>query len=73
MLNSPQINLEHLNEHYNKVQIVNNSLFKRINGFAEKDADTNAIVTFHSLTEILNMQITDSLDSLEYLYNLEFK
>ncbi|MGA1824636.1 MAG: DUF6901 family protein [bacterium] len=69
--NKADMNLENLNEHYNKVRIVNNSLLERINSFAEKDADKNAIITLHSLTQILNMQITDSLDSLEYLYNIE--
>ncbi|MGA1869319.1 MAG: DUF6901 family protein [bacterium] len=70
--NNADIELKKLDEHYQKVRIVNNHLLQRINSIAEKDADKNAIITFHSLTQILNMQITASLNSLEYLYDLEF-
>jgi len=66
---SPDLGLKKFNEHYQKVQQVNNGLFSRINGLNKKDSDKNAILVFHSLAQILSMEIKTNLQSIEHLFS----
>jgi hypothetical protein len=57
-----------LEKHYEKVQLVNEGLLDRINSISSEDADKNAIITLHSLSQFLSMEIDYSLSSLEYIF-----
>lgn len=57
-----------LEQHYGKVQLVNEGLLERINSVSSEDADKNAIVTLHSLSQFLSMEIDYSLSGLEYIF-----
>ncbi|MBW2604854.1 MAG: hypothetical protein JRE28_11160 [Deltaproteobacteria bacterium] len=57
-----------LENHYAQVKLVNEGVIKRISSVSKKDADKNAIVTLHSLSLFLSMEIDYSLSSLEYIF-----
>jgi len=57
-----------LENHYSKVKLVNEGLLERINSVSSEDADKNAIVTLHSLSQFLSMEIDYSLSGLEYIF-----
>lgn len=57
-----------LENHYAKVQQVNEGLLKRINGVNSEDADKNAIITLHSLSQFLSVEIDYSLGGLESIF-----
>ena len=57
-----------LEKHYAKVQLVNEGLLKRIKGVSSEDADKNAIITLHSLSQFLSMEIDYSLSGLESVF-----
>ncbi len=57
-----------LERHYAKVQQVNEGLLRRINGVSSEDADKNAIITLHSLSQFLSMEIDYSLGGLESIF-----
>ena len=57
-----------LEKHYLRVQKVNEGLLRRINSISSEDADKNAIITLHSLSQFLSMEIDYSLSSLEYIF-----
>lgn len=57
-----------LEKHYTRVQVVNEGLLRRINSISSEDADKNAIITLHSLSQFLSMEIDYSLSSLEYIF-----
>ncbi len=40
----------------------------RINSVSSEDADKNAIVTLHSLSQFLSMEMDYSLSGLEYIF-----
>ena len=61
-----------LENHYAKVQQVNEGLLKRINRISSEDADKNAIITLHSLSQFLSMEIDYSLDGLESIFSGRF-
>jgi hypothetical protein len=48
--------------------MVNEGLLARITNVSGKDADKNAIVTLHSLSQFLSMEISYSLCELEYIF-----
>jgi hypothetical protein len=62
-----------LEKRYQKVQMVNEGLLERINSISSEDADTNAIVTLHSLSQFLSMEINYSLGQLEYIFSGRFE
>ncbi|MEW6672775.1 MAG: hypothetical protein AB1427_13805 [Thermodesulfobacteriota bacterium] len=64
----PDLELKKLHEHYETVKILNAGLLSRISGVHSNDSDKNAILIFHSLSELLSMEITTSLQSLERLF-----
>lgn len=57
-----------LEKHYLRVQNVNEGLLRRIHSISSEDADKNAIITLHSLSQFLSMEIDYSLSSLEYIF-----
>jgi hypothetical protein len=57
-----------LEQHYTKVQKVNEGLLKRIQSVGSEDADKNAIITLHSLSQFLSMEIDYSLAGLESIF-----
>ena len=57
-----------LEQHYSRVQVVNEGLLGRITSVGSEDADKNAIVTLHSLSQFLSMEMDYSLSGLEYIF-----
>lgn len=57
-----------LEKHYANVQIVNEGLLRRINNVSSEDADKNAIIILHSLSQFLSMEIDYSLSGLESIF-----
>lgn len=57
-----------LENHYAKVQQVNEGLLRRIKSVSSEDADKNAIITLHSLSQFLSMEIDYSLGGLESIF-----
>lgn len=57
-----------LENYYAQVQLVNEGLLERINSLSSEDADKNAIITLHSLSQFLAMEIDYSLSSLEHIF-----
>ncbi len=57
-----------LENHYAQVQQVNEGLLNRINSVGSEDADKNAIITLHSLSQFLSMEIDYSLSGLEPIF-----
>lgn len=68
---TPDMNLKKLDEHYKKVQEVNEGILARIKKLTQKDADSNAIIIFNSLAQILMMELDENLSSLEHLFTLQ--
>lgn len=68
--NRPEIRFDFkvLEKHYSRVQLVNEGLLARIHSVSSEDADKNAIVTLHSLSQFLSMEIDYSLSGLEYIF-----
>ena len=68
--NQPVIKMDFksLENHYAQVRLVNEGIIKRISNVSKQDADKNAIVTLHSLSLFLSMEIDYSLSSLEYIF-----
>lgn len=67
--NSPDLELAKLDDHYNKVQEVNHGIIRRTESVAKKDADKNAIIILNALAQMLGVEISDNLNSLEYLFD----
>jgi len=63
-----KIDFKTLENYYAQVKSVNEGIIKRISNVSEKDADKNAIVTLHSLSLFLSMEIDYGLSSLEYIF-----
>ncbi len=63
-----KIDFKSLENHYAQVKLVNEGIIKRIRNVSTEDADKNAIVTLHSLSLFLSMEIDYSLSSLEYIF-----
>jgi hypothetical protein len=61
-----------LENHYAQVRQVNEGIIKRISSVSKQDADKNAIVTLHSLSLFLSMEIDYSLSSLEYIFTAPY-
>ncbi|RJP78477.1 MAG: hypothetical protein C4522_12875 [Desulfobacteraceae bacterium] len=64
----PDLELTKLDQHYEKVQQVNSGILDRTGHIAKKDADKNAIVILNALAQMLSFEISDNLNSLEYLF-----
>ena len=66
------VDFKPLENHYCKVQKVNEGLLARITSVSNEDADKNAIVALHSLSQFLSMEIGYSLGELEYIFEGRF-
>lgn len=66
--NHPDLDLNKLDDHYEKVQEVNHGILHRTESVAKKDADKNALVILNALAQLLSVEISDDLNSLEYLF-----
>ena len=64
----PDLDLAELDLHYEKVQEVNHGILHRTENIAQKDADKNAIVILNALAQLLAVEISEDLNSLEYLF-----
>lgn len=71
--NADNINLNKLEQHYNKVNKVNVGIFKRISSLGSKDADKNAIIMLHSLSQIFSLEINYNLESIAHLFTTQNK
>jgi len=67
--NIPDFELGMLDQHYDKVKMINEGLLTRITTIVKEDADKNALVVLDSLAQIISMEIDYSLNSLEYLFS----
>ena len=66
---SSDFSLDHLQKHYKKLKLLNEGLLARISGLEGKDSDKNALLVFHSIAEILSLEIETHLQSIEYLFS----
>jgi hypothetical protein len=66
---SPREAMAQLEANYARVKQVNEGLFARITGVSSEDADKNAIVMLHSLSQLLSMEIDYNLDSIAFLFD----
>ena len=62
------LDMDLLSQIYDRVNSVNESLFTRVRSLGNKDADKNAIIMLHSLSQILSSDIDYSLDAISYLF-----
>jgi hypothetical protein len=70
--NEIKIDFKTLEKHYGQVKLVNEGIIKRISSVSNQDADKNAIVTLHSISLFLSMEIDYSLSTLEYIFVTPF-
>ncbi|MCP4744991.1 MAG: hypothetical protein GY874_02465 [Desulfobacteraceae bacterium] len=59
--------------HYTRVQAVNEGLLSRIKSVSSEDADKNAIITMHSMSQFLSQEIDYSLSNLEFIFKGRYK
>ena len=63
------LDLQKLNDHYKKVQNVNQGILQRMSTVYKKgDANQNALVILDAFAKVLTMDIEDQLQSMEYLF-----
>ena len=60
--------LDALEKKYTQVQWVNEGLLARIRSLGNQDADKNAIITLHSLSQFLSMEMDFSLNTIAHLF-----
>lgn len=60
--------MKDLENQYARVRQVNEGLFARIAQVGSEDADKNAIVMLHSLSQLLSMEIEQNLDSIAGIF-----
>lgn len=68
--NPPDLELKKLDQHYERVQEVNQGIMNRTEDVAKQDADKNAIIILNALAQMLPVEIEDGLNSLAYLFDL---
>ena len=59
---------DQLEKSYVRVQLVNEGLLERIQSLGNQDADKNAIITLHSLSQFLSMEMDFSLNTIAHLF-----
>lgn len=63
------VSLDKLNRAYADVKRVNEGMCKRIATVVKKkDATSNAVIILHTFADLLGMEISERLESLEYLF-----
>lgn len=63
------IHLEKLDEHFSKVQMVDEGILNRIRKISNSDADKNAILVLNSLAQLISLEIDEQLQSIENIFN----
>ena len=63
-----EFDLTSLENRYSLVQQVNEGLLERVKSLGSEDADKNAMVTLHSLSQLLATEIDYNLTELEYMF-----
>ncbi len=63
-----RFDFERLENNYAKVQLVNEGLLERIRSLGKRDADKNAIITLHSLSQFLSLEMDFSLNAISHLF-----
>ncbi len=59
---------DRLEKSYARVQLVNEGLLERIRSLGNRDADKNAIITLHSISQFLSMEMDFSLTTIAHLF-----
>jgi len=59
---------DELEKSYVRVQLVNEGLLARIQSLGKQDADKNAIITLHSLSQFLSLEMDFSLSTVAHLF-----
>lgn len=59
---------DQLEKRYTRVQLVNEGLLERIQSLGNRDADKNAIITLHSLSQFLSLEMDFSLNTIAHLF-----
>jgi hypothetical protein len=59
---------DQLEKRYIQVKQVNEGLLERIRSLGNQDADKNAIITLHSLSQFLSQEMDFSLNSIAHLF-----
>ena len=59
---------DRLEKRYARVQLVNEGLLERIRSLGNRDADKNAIITLHSISQFLSMEMDFSLTTIAHLF-----
>jgi hypothetical protein len=59
---------DRLEKSYARVQLVNEGLLERIRSLGNRDADKNAIITLHSLSQFLSMEMDFSLTTIAHFF-----
>ncbi|MFO7839851.1 MAG: hypothetical protein R6X08_10200 [Desulfosalsimonadaceae bacterium] len=67
----PDMEMEKLGKKLRQVQQVNSGILSRIRGISARDADANALIILDSFSKLFEMDIENSLSSLEYLFLTE--
>lgn len=57
-----------LEKRYTRVQLVNEGLLARIRSLGSWDADKNAIITLHSMSQFLSVEMDFSLNTIAHLF-----
>lgn len=66
----PDLSLNGLHGQYHKVHLINEGLLKRIGDLKlKKDADKNALLVFHSFSQLLSFELNTGLKSIAYLFS----
>jgi hypothetical protein len=64
-----RLDLSELEAAYRNVNLVNRGIAKRIQSFAQGDADANAVVSWHSVASLLMHGFADDLAEIRTLLN----
>ena len=66
--NTADLDLSRLDEHYDRIRMVDEGILERITSLTEKDAGKSAFVTLNSLAQLISMEIDERLNTVEYLF-----
>ena len=65
-----RFDFDKLEKSYARVQLVNEGLLARIHSVGKRDADKNAIITLHSISQFLSMEMDFSLTTIAHLFEM---
>jgi hypothetical protein len=63
-----RFDFDRLEKRYNRVRLVNEGVLARIRSLGSQDADKNAIIALHSLSQFLSLEMDFSLNSIAHLF-----